>query len=117
MLPRPVRHVIFDLDGVLLDTEPLYTQAIAAVAGRFGKRYDWAIKSQCIGRGTMEAARIIVDALELPLSATELIDERDRTLVPLMATAAALPGVTCRTTAGPGPSGMVLATPNSAPLR
>ena len=100
MLPRPVRHVLFDLAGVLLDTEPLYTQAIAAVAGRFGKRYDWTIKSQCIGRGTIEAARIIVDALELPLSASELIDERDRTLVPLMATAAALPGARASACAG-----------------
>jgi pseudouridine-5'-monophosphatase len=88
----PVRHVIFDLDGVLLDTEPLYTQATAAVAARFGKRYDWAIKSECIGRGTLEAARIIIDALALPLSPAELVRERDLTLVALLATARSLPG-------------------------
>ncbi len=117
MLPRPVRHVIFDLDGVLLDTEPLYTQAIAAVAGRFGKRYDWTIKSQCIGRGTMEAARIIVDALALPLSPGELVSERDQTLVPLMATAAALPGARelAQALAARGVP-MAIATSTEAPL-
>jgi pseudouridine-5'-monophosphatase len=91
-LSRPVHQVIFDLDGVLLDTEPLYTKAIAVVATRFGKIYDWSIKRSCIGRGTMEAAQIIVDALELPLSPDELVTERDVTLVGLLATAEAMPG-------------------------
>jgi pseudouridine 5'-phosphatase len=91
-LPRPVRHIIFDLDGVLLDTEPLYTQATAAVAARFGKRYDWTVKSECIGRGTFEAARIIVDALALPLLPEELVRERDLTLVGLLGSAPPLPG-------------------------
>lgn len=96
-LAKPVHQVIFDLDGVLLDTEPLYTQATAAVAARFGKRYDWTIKSECIGRGTLEAARLIVDALGLPLSPEELVRERDRTLIPLLATAPALPGAAALT--------------------
>jgi hypothetical protein len=91
-LARPVRQVIFDLDGVLLDTEPLYTRSIAAVAARFGKGYDWTVKSQCIGRGTFEAADIIVRALQLPLSPEELVRERDLTLVGLLATAPAMPG-------------------------
>jgi pseudouridine-5'-monophosphatase len=84
--------VIFDLDGVLLDTEPLYTDAIAAVAERHGRVYDWSIKSQCIGRGTEEAAQIIVDALALPLSAMELVRLRDEKLVPLLAGVAPMPG-------------------------
>jgi pseudouridine-5'-monophosphatase len=91
-LPRPARCAIFDLDGVLLDTEPLYTQAVAAVAVRFGKVYDWSIKAECIGRGTMEAAATIVEALGLPLSPAELIRDRDEILVGLFATAPAMPG-------------------------
>lgn len=91
-LRRPARQVIFDLDGVLLDTEPLYTQATAAVAAKFGKTYDWSVKGECIGRGTLEAAGIIVDALELPLSPAELVRQRDAVLVDLLATARAMPG-------------------------
>jgi pseudouridine-5'-monophosphatase len=92
MLPRRARHAIFDLDGVLLDTEPLYTKAIAEVAARFGKVYDWSIKRECIGRGTLDAARIIVDALALPLSPEALVHERDLLLVDLFAHAPAIPG-------------------------
>ncbi len=92
MLPRPARYVIFDLDGVLLDTEPLYTQAIAHVAARFGKVYDWSIKADCIGRGTLEAAATIVAALDLPLSPAELVAARDPILVDLLATAAPMQG-------------------------
>lgn len=91
-LPRPFTHVIFDLDGVLLDTEPLYTKAIAGVAARYGKTYDWSIKSQCIGRGTLEAAQVIVDMLGLPLAPLALVEERDRTLLGLLANADAMPG-------------------------
>jgi pseudouridine 5'-phosphatase len=98
-LSRPVTSVIFDLDGVLLDTEPLYTDAIAEVAARHGKVYDWSIKSQCIGRGTEEAAQITVDALALPLSALELVRLRDERLVPLLAGVEPVPGAVAFTRA------------------
>jgi len=92
MVAGPVRHVIFDLDGVLLDTEPLYTQATARVAARFGKLYDWTVKAECLGRGTLEAAAIIVEALALPLSPAALVRERDEILVGLFAAARPIPG-------------------------
>jgi pseudouridine-5'-monophosphatase len=91
-LARRPRFAIFDLDGVLLDTEPLYTQATAQVAARFGKVYDWSVKRDCIGRGTLEAARIIVDALALPLSPDALVRERDLLLNALVARAPAMRG-------------------------
>lgn len=88
----PVRHVIFDMDGVLLDTEPLYTEAIAAVAARYGKLYDWSTKRHCIGRGTMDSARTIVEMLGLPISPETLVRERDVLLHELFATALPMPG-------------------------
>ena len=91
-LARRSRFVIFDLDGVLLDTEPLYTDATAQVAARFGKIYDWSVKRDCIGRGTLEAARIIVESLSLPLSPEALVRERDHVLVDLVARAPAIAG-------------------------
>ena len=87
---RPSCAISRFLDGVLLDTEPLYTQATAAVAARFGKVYDWSVKRDCIGRGTLEAARIIVEALGLPLPPEALVHERERLLTELVARAPAI---------------------------
>jgi pseudouridine-5'-monophosphatase len=116
-LGRRPRHAIFDLDGVLLDTEPLYTDATARVAARFGKIYDWSIKRDCIGRGTLDAARIIVDALALPLSPEALVDERDRLLVELFARAPAIAGAEAftRALAARGVP-LAIATSTEAPL-
>jgi pseudouridine 5'-phosphatase len=66
-------HVIFDLDGVLLDTEKLYTQATQEVVGKYGKTFDWALKSQMMGRHELEAARVLVSTLDLPISAEEYL--------------------------------------------
>jgi pseudouridine-5'-monophosphatase len=116
-LTRRPRCAIFDLDGVLLDTEPLYTKATAEVAARFGKLYDWSVKRDCIGRGTLEAARIIVEALALPLSPEALVLQRDRVLVDLLARAPALAGAEAfsRALAGRGVP-LAIATSTEAPL-
>jgi pseudouridine-5'-monophosphatase len=116
-LTRRPRWAIFDLDGVLLDTEPLYTTATAEVAARFGKLYDWSVKRDCIGRGTLEAARIIVEALALPLSPEALVVERDRVLVELLARAPALAGAEMfsRALAARGVP-LAIATSTEAPL-
>jgi pseudouridine-5'-monophosphatase len=116
-LIRKPRCAIFDLDGVLLDTEPLYTTATAEVAARFGKVYDWSVKRDCIGRGTLEAARIIVDALALPLSPEALVRERDLVLVDLLARAPALAGAEAfsRALAARGVP-LAIATSTEAPL-
>jgi len=114
---RRSRFAIFDLDGVLLDTEPLYTAATAQVAARYGKIYDWSIKRDCIGRGTLEAARIIVDALALPLAPPALVVERDRVLVDLVSRAPAIAGAEAftRALAARGVP-LAIATSTEAPL-
>ena len=116
-LTRPPACAIFDLDGVLLDTEPLYTQATAAVAARFGKVYDWSVKRDCIGRGTLEAARIIVEALGLPLLPEVLVHERERLLTALVARAPAIAGAEAftRALADRGVP-LAIATSTEAPL-
>jgi pseudouridine-5'-monophosphatase len=75
-LKRPVSHVIFDLDGVLLDSEPVYTRATQQVIAPFGKVFDWSIKGEMIGRSSLEGARHLIKALELPLSPEEYLRRR-----------------------------------------
>ena len=54
---RPARFVVFDMDGVLLDTEQFYTQATQQIVSRFGKTFDWSLKGNMIGRPAIESAR------------------------------------------------------------
>jgi pseudouridine-5'-monophosphatase len=73
----PVKHVIFDMDGVLLDTEIIYTRITQQIVGRFGKTYDWSIKGLLIGRPSTESAKDLVAMLDLPISPQQYIDERN----------------------------------------
>jgi pseudouridine-5'-monophosphatase len=68
--------VIFDLDGVLVDTEPLYTRAIQEVVAGYGKTYDWALKAQCMGNPASVSARIVVESLAIPLTPEEFLARR-----------------------------------------
>ncbi|XP_050690241.1 pseudouridine-5'-phosphatase-like isoform X2 [Eriocheir sinensis] len=70
----PVTHVIFDMDGLLLDTERLCTESIQAVAAPYGKDYPWELKARCMGLKKEESATRIIDALALPLSVQQYLE-------------------------------------------
>jgi pseudouridine-5'-monophosphatase len=66
-------HVIFDLDGVLVDTEKLYTEATQAVVAEFGKTFEWSLKVRMMGRNELEAAAVLIETLELPITPEEYL--------------------------------------------
>jgi len=85
-------HVIFDLDGVLLDSEKLYTEATQSVIAPYGKTFDWTLKSRMMGRHELEAAELLVRTLELPITAEEYLRRQLPLAESLFPTAAELPG-------------------------
>jgi pseudouridine 5'-phosphatase len=91
-VPLPPTHVIFDLDGTLVDTEPLYTQAAATIVARFGKVFDMGIKRQIMGGGPLAGARFVVEHLGLPLSPEQYLAEREVILREACTTVRAMPG-------------------------
>lgn len=91
-LSRPSRAAIFDMDGVLLDTERFYTEATQEIVGRYGHVFDWSLKSNMVGRPAIESARYLVGALRLPMSPEDYLAEREAMLERLMPTAEAMPG-------------------------
>lgn len=50
----PIKAVIFDMDGLLLDTEGIYTEVTQLIADRYGRTFDWTVKQNIIGRGAAD---------------------------------------------------------------
>lgn len=89
---RSITHVIYDMDGLLLDTESLHERVNSELARRYGKTFTIEAKMAIAGRPTLDSARILVDFLQLPMSAEEYLVERNRLLYPLYPGTKALPG-------------------------
>ena len=92
MNEAPAHCVLFDVDGLLLDTEIVYTRVTQAIVSRFGKTFDWSIKANMIGRAETESSRYLVEALELPITAEEYLAERNDRLKEGFAKCDAMPG-------------------------
>ncbi|EFP90611.1 uncharacterized protein PGTG_16637 [Puccinia graminis f. sp. tritici CRL 75-36-700-3] len=82
-LPTQIKAVIFDMDGLLLDSERLYTQVTNEVLAPYNKQLTWEIKAMLMGRPSEESARILIERTGIPLCPDELISmfaTRQRTL-------------------------------------
>jgi pseudouridine-5'-monophosphatase len=92
--PPDLRAVVFDLDGVISNTEDLYEQAGETVLGRRGKIYDAELRERIMGRPVVDAIQIMIDCHSLPDSVDQLMCECGDVLQQLIATSLApMPGV------------------------
>ncbi|GAQ81640.1 Glycerol-3-phosphatase [Klebsormidium nitens] len=92
---RKITHILFDMDGLLLDTERFYTIVQVEILKRFGKTFDWALKSKMIGKPALDAAKIFIDetGLQDELAPEGFLEEREEMLAKLFPDANLLPGV------------------------
>ena len=85
--------VVFDLDGLLLDTESVWTQAEGELFARHGRTFGPGEKRRLIGTSGAKAASIIEEMLDLPGQGQVLAAAiRDLVWHALEAGAAAQPG-------------------------
>ena len=75
-LRRSIAAVIYDMDGLLLDTEPFYTEASQRIAARHGKAFDWTVKSRMIGQRAQDSARVFTESLGAAMSPEEYLEAR-----------------------------------------
>ncbi|KAJ5925743.1 HAD superfamily hydrolase [Penicillium verhagenii] len=70
-LPR-IRACLFDMDGLLIDSEDKYSQITNEVLAMYGKpMLPWSIKAQLQGRPQPEASKIFHDWAQLPITPEE----------------------------------------------
>ncbi|XP_077491110.1 putative pseudouridine-5'-phosphatase isoform X2 [Amblyomma americanum] len=89
---KPVSHIIFDLDGVILDTEKLYTAAAEQVTARYGHKFTWELKQRMMGTPDAVAARTLIDALGLPITPEEYMAAVDKIYEEIFPNAELMPG-------------------------
>ncbi|GLT80374.1 hypothetical protein SLA2020_518160 [Shorea laevis] len=92
---RPtITHIIFDMDGLLLDTEKFYTEVQEIILARYNKSFDWSLKAKMMGKKAIESARIFVEETGISdsLSAEDFLVQREEMLQKLFPSSELMPG-------------------------
>ena len=58
---------------ISLDTESIYTEITQRIAGKYGKVFDWEMKSKVMGRSPRDGAAMTVQMLDLPITVEEYL--------------------------------------------
>jgi len=91
---QPITHVIFDMDGLLLDTEKFYTVVQEKILAEYGKTFDWSLKAKMMGKKALEAGAIFVEDTGLTgiLTPEEFIKRREAMLYAMFPDSELMPG-------------------------
>ena len=92
LLELPPAGIIFDLDGTLLDTEPLYSEATQKLLDPFGHIYSLELKKKCMGGDSRRSARLTIDEYDLPMTVDQYLSAREVYLLELFPASPEIPG-------------------------
>lgn len=89
-----IAAVVFDLDGLMFNTEDLYREALRHLVARRGHEYSQELYDAMMGRPAAVALRILIDRLRLTDTVEQLASESLTMVLELMAREAApMPGL------------------------
>lgn len=77
----PIQAVIFDMDGLLIDSEVVWLQERQAFAATHGKTWTVADHHAAMGRNTLEWARVMRDRLQIDLTPAAIVDEMQQRML------------------------------------
>lgn len=90
----PIRACLFDMDGLLLDTEDIYTLCINTILAEHGRgTLPWSIKAKLQGRPGPAANKLFNDWAQLPMSNDEYLTQLSALQRQHFPSAKPLPGV------------------------
>ncbi|HUG16777.1 MAG TPA: HAD family phosphatase [Thermomicrobiales bacterium] len=72
-----IAAVVFDLDGLLIDSEPLQAWAWDEYVSRFGARLTPEVLRRMLGRRAVDAVEIAIEMLDLPVTGADALRDRD----------------------------------------
>jgi HAD superfamily hydrolase (TIGR01509 family) len=90
--PRPLEAVVFDCDGLLLDTETHWSTAETALFARYGKTFGRDHKLRMIGSSLQATGVILEELLEQPGRADEINVEMVELVEEAMVASEPMPG-------------------------
>jgi HAD superfamily hydrolase (TIGR01509 family) len=71
----PIEAVIFDMDGVIVDSEEYWWQSRVEFAQKHGKQWSFDDQRTAMGRSTIEWARVMQERLQLDMPLDEIMRE------------------------------------------
>ncbi|RZF32007.1 hypothetical protein LSTR_LSTR007085 [Laodelphax striatellus] len=89
---KKVTHCIFDMDGLLLDTEGVYKASYEKLLKQYGHIYTEDIRVKVLGTKEQDTAKIIIESYKLPLSVEEFSKESKKLQLNDLSKATLLPG-------------------------
>ncbi|KAH0548963.1 pseudouridine-5'-phosphatase isoform X1 [Cotesia glomerata] len=69
---KNVTHCLFDMDGLLIDSESVYKTIYNKIISKFGHNYEGEVVFQVLGRPEAVGINLIIDYFKLPLSFEEV---------------------------------------------
>ncbi|CAG8482294.1 9346_t:CDS:10, partial [Scutellospora calospora] len=88
-----ITHCIFDMDGLLLNTEEIYYEVTSEILARFGKTYSLELRSRSLGLRQQESAVLLVNETGIDITADEFRKERHEKNLERFPFAKPMPGV------------------------
>ncbi|CAG9769325.1 unnamed protein product [Ceutorhynchus assimilis] len=70
---KQVTHVIFDMDGLIIDSEAAYHRILQSIAQQYGKDYSHELLLKILGTTEEDTARIFIKELNIPLTLEEFL--------------------------------------------
>jgi HAD superfamily hydrolase (TIGR01509 family) len=74
----PIRAIVFDMDGLMVDSEPLAKKAWRTFLESHGHTLDAETSSAMLGLRLMDCSRMVKERFDLPLSVEQIAQQRSQ---------------------------------------
>ncbi|KIK68969.1 hypothetical protein GYMLUDRAFT_236844 [Collybiopsis luxurians FD-317 M1] len=89
-----IEYVLFDMDGLMIDSEKIYTDVTNEILAKYGKEMTWEIKAGLMGKPEKEAALHLLSFFpDISLTIEDYLIQRDALQDLAWPTVPLLPGV------------------------